>query len=557
MLRVSVRSTTALPAFVLSVALLVLPGPGARADEPPLPAYNADIAQTSTSGISSGAFMAVQFGTAWSSFVVGVGAIAGGPFGCSEGSGSAALSTCMSGEPAPDLADLIKHTDAWSRSGAIDDTANIAKQKIYLFSGYNDNVVARNVGNALQTFYAHYLRPARLGNLFYQTAIGAGHAQVTVAYGGGCADNGGEFINKCGYDQAGVILQHIYGALSPRNDGTLSGHVITFRQCDFTGPAEASRRQPGRQRVRLRSCFLRSAGTLPRACRLARLPAILRQHRRGLRSSTPATMNGPTPITSSSLYPQIQAVASDRQLGITNPASLLGLVGLSGRQPDPIAQLSAEVRQADRRDQGDDRPHHQRRQAVCRACCFHRLRRLSTVLAADASDSAIDLYGRSFRAPPATTCSARLSTDEAFSQIGTVVGPSYGDAGLKPATTYRYKVRAIGPAARRAISRRVVTRQTRRKVPPCDGAGNLRRSLNAAWFRTRRSRLPMIARLLERERHRREQQHALVPARERTLDRRVVRREMRRKRISVGGRDLEHRYRRVQDAHSARVASLP
>src|SRR5450755_1460882 len=117
----------------------------AQAAEPSLPTYNVDIAQTTVSGVSSGAFMAVQFGTAWSSIVKGVGAIAGGPFGCSEGSGSAALSTCMGGSPAPDLPELIKRTDAWSHGGAIDDTGHISAQKIYLFSGYNDDVVARSV----------------------------------------------------------------------------------------------------------------------------------------------------------------------------------------------------------------------------------------------------------------------------------------------------------------------------------------------------------------------------------------------------------------------------
>ena len=85
--------------MVLTVALALLHAlPFAMSRR--LPAYNADIAQTSISGISSGAFMAVQFGTAWSSIVIGVGAVAGGPFGCSEGSGSAAFSTCMGGEPA-------------------------------------------------------------------------------------------------------------------------------------------------------------------------------------------------------------------------------------------------------------------------------------------------------------------------------------------------------------------------------------------------------------------------------------------------------------------------
>ena len=239
-----------------------------RADEPPLAAYNADIAQTSISGISSGAFMAVQFGMAWSSIVIGVGAVAGGPFGCSDGSASAALSTCMTGEPAPDVAALIARTDAWSRSGAIDDAANIARQRIYLFSGYNDSVVMRPVSNALHAFYDHY----RPGSLFYQTAIGSGHAQVTIAYGGGCADNGGEFINRCDYDQAGIILQHSYGVLQPRNDGTLGGHVVSFRQADFTGsrmpiddslddrgfayvPAACASREPCRVHVALHGCL--------------------------------------------------------------------------------------------------------------------------------------------------------------------------------------------------------------------------------------------------------------------------------------------------------------
>src|SRR5947209_19724094 len=46
--------------------------------------YNAEIGESSISGISSGAFMAVQFGTAWSSVIKGVGVIAGGPYWCAQ-----------------------------------------------------------------------------------------------------------------------------------------------------------------------------------------------------------------------------------------------------------------------------------------------------------------------------------------------------------------------------------------------------------------------------------------------------------------------------------------
>ena len=95
-------------ALLAAAGLALLHPARPSAEEPALPTYNADIAQTSISGLSSGAFMAVQFGTAWSSIVIGVGAIAGGPFGCSEGSESTALSTCTGGAPAADVASLIE-----------------------------------------------------------------------------------------------------------------------------------------------------------------------------------------------------------------------------------------------------------------------------------------------------------------------------------------------------------------------------------------------------------------------------------------------------------------
>jgi hypothetical protein len=53
-----------------------------------LPALNAAIEETSISGISSGGYMAVQFGTAWSSIVKGVGVVAGGPFYCAQATAS-------------------------------------------------------------------------------------------------------------------------------------------------------------------------------------------------------------------------------------------------------------------------------------------------------------------------------------------------------------------------------------------------------------------------------------------------------------------------------------
>jgi Esterase PHB depolymerase len=446
---------------VLGAALAATSALRPHAAEPSLPAYNVDIAQTSVSGISSGAFMAVQFGTAWSSIVKGVGAIAGGPFGCSEGSGSAALSTCMGGSPAPDLPELIKRTDAWSHSGAIDDTGHISAQKIYLFSGYNDDVVARSVSDSLRADYAHYLGP-NVANLFYQTAIGAGHAQVTIAYGGKCSENGGKYINQCNYDQAGVILQHIYGALAPRNAGALTGQLLSFKQGDFTAsdqpiddsmddkgfayvPASCAANEPCRLHVALHGC-LQSFGNIGED--------FVRHAGYNEWADTNHIIV---------LYPQTQA------LGLTNPQACWDWWGYLDANPTQsptyllksgkqISVIKAMVNRVTSGAGASSAPAASQPVAPV------------TVRAADRSDRAIDVVWSSVPGVTSYNVFRAGAADADFRQIGTVSGLSYGDAGLKPATQYRYKVQASSAAGADSFSP-VASAATLRRVPPCDDPG--------------------------------------------------------------------------------------
>lgn len=190
--------------------------------------------------------MAVQFGVSWSSIVKGVGVIAGGPYYCAQGTATdgllgnffsdlTATGPCMKG-PAPDLGPLFDKTDEWTRRGAIDDIGNIARQRIYIFAGYNDAIVNPRIADATYRFFQHYLTDRGKGNIFYQNAIGAGHSQVTVDYGLSCDDNKDYFIDKCNYDQAGIILQHTYGALNSKNQGEPLGTLVPFDQRQFTFP---------------------------------------------------------------------------------------------------------------------------------------------------------------------------------------------------------------------------------------------------------------------------------------------------------------------------------
>jgi poly(3-hydroxybutyrate) depolymerase len=217
----------------------------------PLSGFNADIGESSISGISSGAFMAVQFGTAWSSVIKGVGVIAGGQYWCAQADADDfinnftlpimhATGSCMIGPP-PALSRSFAKADAKAASGDIDPLRFVSRQKVYVFHGTNDAVVAKSVTDAAADFYRHYLGEASRGNLYYQTAVGAGHSLVVarephLSALNACNDNKIPFIDQCGYDQAGIVLQHIYGALNAANRGQLSGTTKRFDQSVYTKP---------------------------------------------------------------------------------------------------------------------------------------------------------------------------------------------------------------------------------------------------------------------------------------------------------------------------------
>src|SRR5260370_19350232 len=116
-----------------------------------LQSYNADINQTSVSGLSSGGYMAVQFDVAFSSILRGAGIIAGGPYYCAQGSLMTAASTCSCvpfgcfGQSSTNVAQLITITDRNTGRGLIDATGNLARHRIWLFSGTKDTAVPQRV----------------------------------------------------------------------------------------------------------------------------------------------------------------------------------------------------------------------------------------------------------------------------------------------------------------------------------------------------------------------------------------------------------------------------
>jgi poly(3-hydroxybutyrate) depolymerase len=459
------------------VTCAIMLGASPLAAEPVgLRSYQAPIDESSISGISAGAFMAVQFGTAWSSIIRGVGVVAGGPYWCAKadafdvvtwywGPVWRATGACMKG-PAADLHanDFTAKADAKAAAGEIDPLANLARQKIYLFHGYNDAYVDKAATDAAAGFYRHYLGETHRGHLFYQTALGAGHSFVVAKQDGAglndCRDNKDPYIDQCGYDQAGIILQHIYGRLNPPNRAQLAGSVASFDQSLYTRPSAPE------------ALSLGDVGYVfvPKDCEQGapcRVHVALHGCRQDAGSITRTFVDeaGYNAWADSNrliiLYPQAKSSA----YAPSNPQACWdwwsyvdhadGYVTKSGAQIKAIkAMLDALTAGA----------------AAPVEAAGQSLPAPQGLAAIDATDTAVDLAWSVV--PGAKTYRiSRAGAGGVFQSIGEVAGASFADSGLTPQTTYRWRVSAVangeeGPASEDALA-------TTQSTPPrCDTPGS-------------------------------------------------------------------------------------
>ena len=199
----------------------------------PLPSFNVDPGQTSVSGLSSGAYMAGQFHVAFSATLIGVGIVAGGPYGCAENSLFLALNRCMETGGVWGTADperLVDRARSLEGQGEIDALANLVDDRIYIFSGTADPTVIQPVVDQTANFYAEAGVPP--ANIAYVNEVDSGHAFITETSGNACGVTQSPFINDCDVDQAGDILSHIYDPLNPPA-ATLGGSLIEFDQSEF------------------------------------------------------------------------------------------------------------------------------------------------------------------------------------------------------------------------------------------------------------------------------------------------------------------------------------
>jgi hypothetical protein len=202
----------------------------------PLPQLNIEAQGITVSGLSSGGFMANQLGIGYSALFKGVGIFAGGPYMCAGHSNYTACmynATISSGMLSTMQADI----NSWS-GALIDDKANIAAQKIFMFVGNSDTTVGPNPMNGLQTQYTHNGVPA--ANLSYVRRNSTAHVFPTdfdATGNNSCGTTASPYIANCGYDGAKAVLQHLYGTLNARNNTPAAANYIEFDQTLYVNNA--------------------------------------------------------------------------------------------------------------------------------------------------------------------------------------------------------------------------------------------------------------------------------------------------------------------------------
>jgi len=210
-----------------------------------LAALGTDVTNISVSGLSAGGYMAGQFLVAHSKTVTGAGIVAAGPFGCAESSMAETVgfyptalaynfaqagSGCMaSSAGAPSTGTLLRRAKALADDGKIDPISNLERARLYLFSGASDHTVAKPVVEAAQSFFLAAGVPA--ANIAF-VSLPADHGFLTSGHGESCEKSDAPYVNDCHYDQAGAILNFVYGPLEPKAPAKAE-NFLTFDQKEF------------------------------------------------------------------------------------------------------------------------------------------------------------------------------------------------------------------------------------------------------------------------------------------------------------------------------------
>jgi poly(3-hydroxybutyrate) depolymerase len=211
------------------------PGKNGRDRLAPLPVA---VDSVTVSGISAGGNMAVQFHVAHSELIDGAGIIAAAPYLCAGNSLRYALGRCMKGDDPIAADELASFTSELALDEAIDPIAGLAADRVWIFHGGADPVVAKSVVDALQSYYELLVDPRGIRRV---EMPGAGHTFPTAAADlQACGATDTPFIGNCGVDGARQMLEFLYGPFGRKGKAVQHGTLVKFPQATYAKAAGAA-----------------------------------------------------------------------------------------------------------------------------------------------------------------------------------------------------------------------------------------------------------------------------------------------------------------------------
>lgn len=223
-----------------------------------LPRLNVNPSEITVSGVSAGAFMAIQLQVSLSKIFSGAAAVAGGIYWCSQGSASNAQTICMKMPEQINTKAYVQHALSEAQAGKIDDLQNLSRSRFYIFGSSKDYVVNFKSGEKLAEFLSAFVPPK---NIYIRSNIPAGHGWVTKDFGSSCTAFGVPWILNCNFDMAGELLNQLYPELQPPSRIFRSNEPFVFDQKEFSNGSD--------------SLFSFGYIYIPQVCQSSRVPCRL------------------------------------------------------------------------------------------------------------------------------------------------------------------------------------------------------------------------------------------------------------------------------------------
>lgn len=218
------------------VLLLLLPTACTKPSVAPLPKLTIDNERIAVAGMSSGAYMATQVHLAYSDHLIGAALLAGGPYGCAQGSLDIALTSCIAAEPsAPDAVMLARLASERSKNRQLSPLSGLSNDHVFIMHGRNDKIVAEKVSAATTDFYTALSKTSDVSGLKIQndTKRNFGHTFPTETEGGACIESEAHYLGRCNFDAAGLIMQNLFGIAKTKSVKQASGELHQFNQSAY------------------------------------------------------------------------------------------------------------------------------------------------------------------------------------------------------------------------------------------------------------------------------------------------------------------------------------